>query len=448
MSGDVTVNGYSVIAGRIIEPEEGPWRARIEIDLDEEEDEPLSDGDSVTIAFAEGTVFVGTVTRGSFEQGRWIGHVIAGAGGLRTDLDPKYFSNATVQLVATDILSSAGEALDSAGSDAGILATTLSRWQRNQGQARFALNELVRTNGGSWRVSRAGLVQIVAETVYAPATLDLVEIDRDPAAGTVLVAPEDDPVVTPGMSLDGEEVHTVETTWGPEGLRQTLTLNEESTKPRGVARQLAGAFRKSNEAAITASRHWPAKVIKQQSDGSVDLYPDHERVRGQGLASVPLRTGIPGVDVKIKPGERVAFHFEEGNPSKPAAALWPNGSGALELNFSVDTKLSFSTPAGKLEINADGSFSLEGPIGKVTSDAAGNVAIDGVGVKVGAAAVDQMVKGNTFVTLMDAMIAAAVAAAALISPPAGDGGTAAFTAFQIAWNAQKATILAQIGKVT
>jgi hypothetical protein len=61
-------------------------------------------------------------------------------------------------------------------------------------------------------------------------------------------------------------------------------------------------------------------------------------------------------------------------------------------------------------------------------------------VKVGRNATEFMVKASTFIALMDAMITAAVAAAAPIVPPAGDGGTAAFTAFQTAWNLAKANI--------
>lgn len=61
-------------------------------------------------------------------------------------------------------------------------------------------------------------------------------------------------------------------------------------------------------------------------------------------------------------------------------------------------------------------------------------------IKLGAVAVDAVIKGTTFVALMDAMITAAVAAALPITPPSGDGGTAAFTAFKTAWDAAKVSI--------
>lgn len=72
--------------------------------------------------------------------------------------------------------------------------------------------------------------------------------------------------------------------------------------------------------------------------------------------------------------------------------------------------------------------------------------IQGTAIKLGPLAVSSLIKGTEFVALMDTAIAAAVAAAALITPPAGDGGTSALTAFQSAWNAGKALIESQKAK--
>lgn len=63
-------------------------------------------------------------------------------------------------------------------------------------------------------------------------------------------------------------------------------------------------------------------------------------------------------------------------------------------------------------------------------------------VKLGSlAAISPVAKGTELLAAVDAAIAAAIAAAAAIVPPAGDGGTAAFLAFQTAWNSAKAAIL-------
>ena len=61
-------------------------------------------------------------------------------------------------------------------------------------------------------------------------------------------------------------------------------------------------------------------------------------------------------------------------------------------------------------------------------------------VKIGANAVEFLAKAQSLISALDGAITAAVSAAAPITPPNGDGGTAGFTAFQVAWNAAKANI--------
>ncbi len=65
-----------------------------------------------------------------------------------------------------------------------------------------------------------------------------------------------------------------------------------------------------------------ATVQAQHSDGSLDLLPDDERVRGTGLSNVPMRLGLPGVDVRVVVGARVLLGFEGGNPNLPYAGMW------------------------------------------------------------------------------------------------------------------------------
>jgi hypothetical protein len=44
-----------------------------------------------------------------------------------------------------------------------------------------------------------------------------------------------------------------------------------------------------------------------------------------------MRHGIPGLTVKVAVGEYVNLFFENGDPKRPAAALWPDGSSVTEL---------------------------------------------------------------------------------------------------------------------
>jgi hypothetical protein len=56
-------------------------------------------------------------------------------------------------------------------------------------------------------------------------------------------------------------------------------------------------------------------------------------MRGDGLAKVPIRHGLPGVTVKVKQGARLLLGFEAGDPRRPYASLWE--PGAIE-EISID----------------------------------------------------------------------------------------------------------------
>ena len=74
-------------------------------------------------------------------------------------------------------------------------------------------------------------------------------------------------------------------------------------------------------------------VESQAADGSLDLTPDDEELRGTGMQAVPIRHGLPGVRVKVKRGARLLVGFEAGDPTRPFASLWE--PGAIE-EISID----------------------------------------------------------------------------------------------------------------
>ncbi len=69
---------------------------------------------------------------------------------------------------------------------------------------------------------------------------------------------------------------------------------------------------------------YPATVKKQSANGTLHVKPDDERI--PGLVDVPIRTGIPGAEIKVENGARVLLAFEGGRPDKPIADLWESGS--------------------------------------------------------------------------------------------------------------------------
>ena len=80
-------------------------------------------------------------------------------------------------------------------------------------------------------------------------------------------------------------------------------------------------------------RSYECEVLRQADDFTLDLMPDDERMRGNGLQGVPIYHGLPGVTVRVVPGARVLLQFVGGDPSKPFASLWRSGD-IEEISFN------------------------------------------------------------------------------------------------------------------
>lgn len=76
---------------------------------------------------------------------------------------------------------------------------------------------------------------------------------------------------------------------------------------------------------------YPCRVVAQ-SGQTLDLQPEASKL--PPFHGVPLRLGLPGVEVTVSPGARVLLGFENGNPSRPVATLWESG-GLVELKLGV-----------------------------------------------------------------------------------------------------------------
>lgn len=98
---------------------------------------------------------------------------------------------------------------------------------------------------------------------------------------------------------------------------------------------------------------YPATVVSQGDDGTVDLKPDSRRF-GVGLAAVPIRHGLPGVSVRVRVGARVLLGFEGGDPQRPYCALWEAG-GLESITVEASAKILLKAPsviAAEVEANA------------------------------------------------------------------------------------------------
>lgn len=68
---------------------------------------------------------------------------------------------------------------------------------------------------------------------------------------------------------------------------------------------------------------YPATVLTDHGDNTVDLEPDDTRIAK--LVKVPIALFIPGAKITVKKDARVLLGWDSGNPAKPRAYLWQSG---------------------------------------------------------------------------------------------------------------------------
>lgn len=82
---------------------------------------------------------------------------------------------------------------------------------------------------------------------------------------------------------------------------------------------------------------YPARVVAQNADGSLDLVPDSERV--PSCQRVPVRT-LRGLSVEVAAGARVLLGYEAGDPALPVALLWEPGDATVVRVNGGDSRVA------------------------------------------------------------------------------------------------------------
>lgn len=84
--------------------------------------------------------------------------------------------------------------------------------------------------------------------------------------------------------------------------------------------------------------HYPAQVVGQNADGSLEIKPLHKRLGG--LSRVPIRYGVPGVQAKVRRGSLVLVGFEAGDERYPyATAFASDAIDELTITASLGVKV-------------------------------------------------------------------------------------------------------------
>lgn len=279
---------------------------------------------------------VGTASRTGIARDTATLRVLGGAGGLAREVPAKFYRRAPVKALLGDILAAAGEQLADTVS-AALLSRQLFAYVQTKQKAADALRALADRLGVTWRVLPNGRIWLGEES-WAESTASLELISENPGAGVAEFG-TDTPTLLPGVKVGGRKVSQVEHVLEPTSIRTKVWFEGES----GVDRMMAavGAVVRHLTAHVDYFAHYPAKVVSQNGDGTLELQPDGDRL--PGLSKVPIRYGLPGIAAKVRPGGRVLVAFEGGDPAAPVATVWESGALA-EVTVRADTKAVVVAP--------------------------------------------------------------------------------------------------------
>ncbi len=327
----IRANDLDVVEAHIAMPKVGAWVADLAVSA--EDASQFEDRATVSIKCADGIELTGSVAPGRAAE--FIGsvgvRVVAGKGGLGKAATPKYYANAKLGDVVDGLLRDSGEAL-STTADRTILAKVVEAWLVIKQPVAAALTVALSTvsPGSVWRMLPDGKLWIGAESwPDLEGSYDFQVLVQRPADRTSELGAAT-PLIAPGMNVPdlGHAAH-VEHWVTSTGVRTVMTCETEQSTDR-----VKGMFLKLARAAIPGIDYlglYDAKVVKQ-SGQKFDVQPDD--IRLTGMTNVPLRNGIPGLEVQVAPGAYVQVGWSNGDPRQPFVALWKGGETATEITIT------------------------------------------------------------------------------------------------------------------
>lgn len=335
----------------LLVPRVGQWTADVTLDVDAGPSGPC------TLSL-DGRTYRGHVVRGAAYAGAWRGRIVGSAALLGT-APATALQGATLALVLRDLAGAVGITL---AADMAPLDAVAPRWHRHEGSASAAVADIARAAGYAWRVRPDGILWLGSDTWATVTPASPVDVlDELPEAGRITLG-GDTLDIAPGTTLalrgrDPVRVGVVEHRATADDV-QTVVIAEPVTTERGgllaaLGRLLAPLTRRVDYTAL-----WPARVVAQRADGTLDLHPDSARVAP--CQSVPYRT-LRGLSVDVAAGARVLLGYEGGDPARPYALAWELGDAtALRVNGGSRStardgdSVSVTIPAGAVLVSSPG----------------------------------------------------------------------------------------------
>ena len=340
--GTAAVTALSLLCPRV-----GQWTADVTLDADA--------GPSGACSLSlDGRVYTGHVVRGAVYAGAWRGRIV-GSAGLIADAPATALQGATLALVLRDLAGAVGITL---AADTGPLDAVAPRWHRHTGPASQAVADIARAAGYAWRVRPDGTLWLGVDTWSTVTPASPVDVlDELPEVGRITLA-GDTLDIAPGQTLalrgrDPVRVGCVEHRATADDVQTVVVAEREGGTLLAALERLLGRLTRR----VDYTALWPARVVAQRGDGTLDLVPDSPRVAP--CQSVPYRT-VRGLSVEVAAGARVLLGYEGGDPARPYALAWELGDATVRVNGG-------STRAAR----EGDSVSVEIPIGAVLVMVAG-----------------------------------------------------------------------------
>lgn len=321
-------NTLSVMEGDLLLPFIGNWSAHL----------VLAEGDAAPTGLGK-VVWLGDestsyIIRSGENEGRFSVLAVGGQGGFWKTVPSKMYDyRLKLSLPLTEMLSSVGESLSSKSS----IATTsleLSNWVRTTSRCDELLSKLTDQAKAIWRVLPDGTVFVGVDTWPTAPNFEYSLQWQDPtwSSATFIVTSlslrpgQRFPIST--LPISNRKVSCVRYEISPTVTRMTVWFADESFEDDPLHAGLA-TFVKQTMRYVDFYAQYPAEVLLQRSDGTLDVIPDSKYL--PPMTSVPVNVPVGGTKIKVMAGERVRILFSEGDPTKYSAQLYDSGSGGRLL---------------------------------------------------------------------------------------------------------------------
>lgn len=214
-----TANGLRVLRCSLHVPRTGVWHADVSVDA-----EDAADLEGAVELVLAGATWKGTSRRAGPDVGRVELRVVGGAGGLSTELEPRYYADAPASVPLSDLMRESGETLSQSVS-ADVMNPVLARWTRSRGRAGRAIADLVQTlELDAWRLLADGTVWLGAES-WPEVELEHDVISVDPVNDCAVLA-VDELSLTPGTVVGGRGISRLMHLVQPDGRVRSIVWYE------------------------------------------------------------------------------------------------------------------------------------------------------------------------------------------------------------------------------